>query len=87
MLVFPEGTRSRTGAIGHFRPGIGLLAVRTGRQVLPVRIVGTYRALPPGAVLPRRARCEVRFGAPLRALPDEDPRAFTERLEATIRAL
>ena len=87
VLLFPEGTRSRTGEIGRFRPGIGLLATRTGRQVLPVRIVGIHRVLPPGAALPRRGRVEVRFGAPLRALPDEDPRAFTARLEAIVRAL
>ena len=87
VLVFPEGTRSRTGEIGRFRPGIGLLAVRSGRQVLPVRIVGIHRVLPPGAMLPRRGRVEVRFGAPLRATRDENPRAFTARLEAAIRAL
>lgn len=87
VLVFPEGTRSRTGAMAPFRPGIGLIAVKSRRQVLPVRIVGIQRVLPPGARRPRRAPVEVRFGAPLRAEPDEDPRAFTARLEAAVRAL
>ncbi len=87
VLVFPEGTRSRTGVMGPFRPGIGVLAVRSGRQVLPVRILGIHNVLPPGEWRPRRARVEVRFGAPLRAEPSEDPRAFTARLEASVRAL
>ncbi len=87
VLVFPEGTRSLTGSIGSFHPGAGLLAVRTGRQVLPVRILGTAAVLPKGARWPRRAAVEVRFGTPLRAAPDEDPRTFTARLEAAVRAL
>jgi 1-acyl-sn-glycerol-3-phosphate acyltransferase len=87
VLVFPEGTRSTTGDIGPFRPGVGLLAVRTGRQVVPVRIRGTAAVLPKGARRPRRSPVEVRFGAPLRAASDEDPRAFTARLEAAVRSL
>ena len=87
VLMFPEGTRSRSGEMGTFRPGIGLVAVRTGRPVLPVRIVGLHEVLPPGARLPRPRRVEVRFGAPLRALPGEDARAFTARLEGVVRSL
>lgn len=87
VLVFPEGTRSRTGTIAPFLPGVGLLARRTGRQVLPVRIVGIDAVLPKGARLPRRRAVEVRFGRPLRAEPAEDARAFAARLEAVVRAL
>ena len=87
VLVFPEGTRSTSGEIGRFHPGIGLLAADTGRQVLPVRIVGIAAVLPKGSRRPHRAPVEVRFGTPLRALPGEDPRTFTARLEAAVRAL
>ncbi len=87
VLLFPEGTRSRTGRIGPFHPGAGLLAVRTGRPVLPVRIVGIHAVLPPGARRPHRAAVEVRFGEVLRAEPGEDARAFTTRLEAAVHAL
>jgi 1-acyl-sn-glycerol-3-phosphate acyltransferase len=87
VLVFPEGTRSVGGEIARFHPGAGLLAVRTGRPVLPVRISGTAAVLPKGARRPRRSRVEVRFGAPLRAATNEDPRAFTARLESAVRSL
>ena len=87
VLIYPEGTRSRNGAIGQFRPGAALVATRTGRDVLPVRISGTYEVLPPGARRPRRGRVEVRFGAPLRPGPAEDARDFNARLEAAVRAL
>ena len=87
VVIFPEGTRSRTGAIGPFKPGAGLIAVRTGVPVLPVRVDGLWQVLPPGARRPRRHRARVRFGEPLTARPDETPRAFTARLEAAVRTL
>jgi 1-acyl-sn-glycerol-3-phosphate acyltransferase len=87
VVLFPEGTRSRSGEIGSFRPGVGLIAARSDRPVLPVRIVGTHEILPPGARLPHRGAVEVRFGAPLRVEPGEKPRAFVTRLEAAVRAL
>jgi 1-acyl-sn-glycerol-3-phosphate acyltransferase len=87
VVIFPEGTRSRTGTIGRFKPGAGLIAVRTGVPVLPVRIDGLWDVLPPGARRPRSHRARVRFGEPIAARPDETPRAFTERLEAAVRAL
>ena len=87
VVIFPEGTRSRDGSIGPFKPGAGLLAERSGCEVLPVRIIGTWRVLPPGAHLPRRGRVEVRFGAPLRVEDGEDARDFTARLEATVLLL
>jgi 1-acyl-sn-glycerol-3-phosphate acyltransferase len=87
VIVFPEGTRSRSGELGSFRPGVGLIAKRSGRQVLPVRILGTWDVLPPGARRPHRSQVEVRFGAPLTVAEGEDPRAFMTRLETAIRGL
>lgn len=86
MLIFPEGTRSIDGNIGTFRPGVGLLAIEAGCQVVPVRIRGTADALPKGRWRPRRAAVSVTFGAPLRPKPGESARDFTARLEATVRA-
>ncbi|MCU0236016.1 MAG: 1-acyl-sn-glycerol-3-phosphate acyltransferase [Acidobacteria bacterium] len=52
FLVFPEGTRSRDGVTRPFKRGGFLIARRAGVPVLPVRISGTQRLLPPG-----RATC------------------------------
>lgn len=87
ILVFPEGTRSRSGELGAFHPGVGLIARRSGRPVLPVRITGTHGILPPGARLPHRGRVEVHFGSPMSPEPGEDVRAFAGRVESAIRAL
>ena len=87
VVIFPEGTRSRTGAIGSFKAGAGLIAVHSGVPVLPVRIDGLWDVLPPGSRMPRRRRARVRFGQPLVPETGESARAFTERLEAVVRAL
>lgn len=87
ILVFPEGTRTRTGEVGVFKPGVGLIAKRSGRPVLPVRISGTRTILPAGARLPRRGQVEVHFGVPLTLRAGEDVRAFMGRLETAVRGL
>ncbi|MEO5704190.1 MAG: lysophospholipid acyltransferase family protein [Candidatus Limnocylindrales bacterium] len=87
ILVFPEGTRTRTGDIGRFKPGVGLIAQRSGRPVLPVLITGTHEILPPGAKRPRRGTVVVTFGSPISVAEGEDVRHFVARLDAAVRAL
>jgi 1-acyl-sn-glycerol-3-phosphate acyltransferase len=67
VVIFPEGTRSRDGALAEPLPGAALLAVRTGAPVLPVGVSGTDRFLRRGARLPRLgARLLLRAGRPYR---------------------
>ena len=86
VLYFPEGRRSETGALLEFKSGIGMLAVLTGRPVVPVRIKGTEDVMPMGARYPRRGVIEVTFGEPLRFGPDtpyaEATQAIRDRLGA-----
>jgi len=48
LLIFPEGTRTRTGKTGAFRSGIGMLMIRTGVPVVPVKISGSFDLWPAG---------------------------------------
>ena len=65
----PEGTRSRTGHLGEPKPGVALLALRSGAPVLPVGIAGTERLWPVGARVPRPSTTvTLRFGEPWRAV-------------------
>jgi 1-acyl-sn-glycerol-3-phosphate acyltransferase len=41
LVMFPEGTRSRTGGLTKGHPGTALIALRTGVPVLPVAITGS----------------------------------------------
>jgi len=65
VLVFPEGTRTRDGNVGKFRPGFSTLAVRTGAAIVPAAIEGAYAAWPRWRKLPRPGTILIRFGQPL----------------------
>lgn len=41
LVMFPEGTRSRTASMGRGHPGTALIALRAGAPILPVAITGT----------------------------------------------
>ena len=87
ILVYPEGTRSTTGALGPFRSGIGLLAVELGAPVVPIGVTGTYEAFPKGSNRPRRSAITVRFGPALSVSPSAGGAETVARLETAVRAL
>ena len=64
LILFPEGTRSTTGEIGEFKPGIGLLLAGTSVPVLPCHTSGAFHAWPKGRMLPRPGRLRLMIGAP-----------------------
>jgi 1-acyl-sn-glycerol-3-phosphate acyltransferase len=63
--IYPEGTRSPDGRLYRARPGVGWLAINSGLPVIPVGMIGTDRVLPPGRVIPRLGRIEIRIGKPM----------------------
>lgn len=68
IWIAPEGTRSRTGALGRFKMGGFMLAIETNTRILPVAIRGTEQILPADAALIRKgARVRVDFGEPVDA--------------------
>ena len=65
LTIFPEGTRSPTGALQEAKEGATVLAVRSGAPILPIAIVGSHRFWPKAKLLPRpRRRMKVRVGEP-----------------------
>jgi 1-acyl-sn-glycerol-3-phosphate acyltransferase len=69
VLLYPEGTRSRSGELGPFRSGIGRLAAEfPDVPIIPVWLEGTARMLPTrGLPIPRPAKVKIRFGEPLKS--------------------
>jgi long-chain acyl-CoA synthetase len=86
VLIFPEGRRTETGAIGTFRPGIGMIASRLRVPVVPVRLEGLDRVLPPAWRMARPARVRVAFGRPL-TLTGDDYETLARQVEEAVRAL
>ena len=82
LFVFPEGTRSRDGALQPARDGVAVLALRTGAPIVPVGIAGSYERWPRGQKIPHPGgHVTVRVGTPFR-LADELP-AGLDRKAAT----
>lgn len=65
-LLFPEGTRSRTGQMGDFKAGLGMVIAATAIPVVPCFLSGTFEALPPQQRVPRMRKISLTIGAPLR---------------------
>jgi len=65
VLVFPEGARTLDGSLGEAQPGVGLIAVKAGVPIQPIRIRGAREALPRGEARIRFARIEVHIGEPI----------------------
>ncbi|MFV2062877.1 MAG: lysophospholipid acyltransferase family protein [Chloroflexota bacterium] len=79
VAILPEGTRSRDGVMSKPKPGVSLLAARTGAPVLPVGISGTDRLLGPGQKFPAiGSRIILRVGKPFQlTLPSGGDRRET----------
>jgi len=87
VLIYPEGTRSLSGEMQPFKPGVGLLAVELGVLVVPLHLRGVYAILPKGSSVPRRGPVEVTMGAPLRFPPGMDHAQAAQQLEREIHRL
>jgi 1-acyl-sn-glycerol-3-phosphate acyltransferase len=87
VVIFPEGTRTRPGPLGHPKRGVGRLALETGAPVVPVAVIGTEAVRNGWRIRPHKIR--LRVGAPLQFPRVEDPspqlaRGVMERLWACI---
>ena len=81
-MVFPEGTRSRTGELQPFKAGAFLLAIESGVPVVPVGISGSFDILVRGSMRIRPdAQVAVRIGTPIKTdgYTTKDRRGLAER--------
>ncbi len=88
-VVFPEGTRSRTGDLLPFRNAPFLLAIMAQVPIVPVYVHNTFQILPKGAVRlrPRPIRVVIGDPIPTASLAPDDREALRERVRAAIVAL
>ena len=89
IMMFPEGTRSRDGALQRFRPGAFQLALQTGSPILPIVVSGTGSALPKrGFVLQGRHDIGITVLQPIppEQFGTDDPALLAERVRGLILA-
>jgi len=96
LVLFPEGTRSKTGGMGGFRRGVGMLAIINQVPVVPTHIAGmdssfiSYLVDRDFVRLGMRkkpagcGRIKVRFGAPVMPQGFKRERQGYEQLTALI---
>jgi 1-acyl-sn-glycerol-3-phosphate acyltransferase len=65
LVVFPEGTRSRTGELGSFKKSGFLLAIKSGMPIVPIGISGARHVLGARGILLRPGIVTVRVGEPI----------------------
>ncbi|MGB8980259.1 MAG: lysophospholipid acyltransferase family protein [Anaerolineales bacterium] len=94
LVIAPEGTRSRTGALIEAKPGVSYLATKLNRPIVPVAITGTQDKVLFGSLKRlRRSRVTVTAG-PAFTLPplprenrDEVLRQYTDEIMCRIAAI
>lgn len=87
VLVFPEGTRSGTGALQDARGGAGLIIKMTGAPVFPCYIQGAYDAWSRHAWFPWPRKIHVTYGPPVTLPADLPPDELSRRALALVDAL
>ena len=65
VVIFPEGTRSETGALLPFKRGAFMLARKSGRPIVPVAISGTSGILKKGGFIVNPVRVTIAIGSPI----------------------
>ena len=88
-VIFPEGTRSRAGALSEFRRAglVALLEEAPDAPVVPVTIDDSWRLLAHNMLpVPWGVRVRVRLGEPIPRQPGEDRERLIERVRSEMAA-
>ena len=90
LCLFPEGTRSRTGALLPFKAGLLQAAIDAGVQVVPVAVDGCGKVLPvDGLFRVRPGIIRVRIGDPIAVTVPNAPdrQQLTEQAHKVVAAM
>ena len=86
LVVFPEAEQTHTLELQPFRSGASVLAVKSGVPVIPLGLSGPERLSTARGAWVVGGRVRMHYGPPLRALPQESPEQFGQRLRLALAA-
>jgi 1-acyl-sn-glycerol-3-phosphate acyltransferase len=89
FLIFPEGTRSRTGQLLPFKKGGFIMAIEAQAPIVPVAVQGGRASMRKGSAIVRPVHVSVRIGDPVSTagLTIDDRDALIERVRSEIEKL
>ncbi len=86
IIIFPEGTRSKSEALGEFKSGAFKMAFKTGAPLVPVSIDGSYKIMEQHGIWIRPGVVRLRILPPIETLgmPKDKARAIGEEIKDMI---
>ncbi len=87
IVIYPEGTRSRSGEIASFKGGLAIIAKKSGRPVVPICILGGKKVLPEATYIPHAGTIHITFGEPIHFQEGESSSEFMTRVEEAVRSM
>ena len=86
LIVFPEGTRSRDGAVGRFKKGSFLVAMDAGLPVVPVSITNSRNVMRKGELMvcPGEVELTIHPPVPTAGVPRDHVLDFADRIRTSV---
>jgi 1-acyl-sn-glycerol-3-phosphate acyltransferase len=90
LIIFPEGTRSRTGMLGKFKGGSIMLAMQAGLPLVPISVIGSRHVMKKGELTTRPGRVRLIVHDPIATVATEHPdmhdvRRLADRVREVIK--
>lgn len=86
MVIFPEGTRSKSETLGEFKPGSLKLALKAGVPIVPIAIRGSYKIMEQNGFIIKPAHVEITIfkAIPTAGLTKEQAAELPDRVREII---
>ncbi len=87
LILFPEGTRSRCGKMGHFKQGSIKFVQKQGVPIIPVTIDGSYHLLEEyGTIKPAHIKVQIHPQVETAGADNKELHRILNEVEDTIRS-
>ena len=89
VVVYPEGTRTRTGELLPFKKGPFVFAIGSQAPIVPCYVAGAFGIQPKGSIRVRKSAMHIKLGAPIATagLTSEDRDRLLTQVQDAVQAL